>query len=86
MEQFKNTGQISTVCEPVKKKKSPRCLVCRKKVGLLGFTCQCSETSVFCASHRQPEDHDCHFDRKTIQKEILAHKLVKVTNNKIIKI
>ena len=68
------------------KSKTPRCHVCRKKVGLLGFTCLCSDEHQFCSAHRLPEHHDCQFDRKTHEKELLSNKLVKVVNQKVVKI
>ncbi|XP_010277603.1 PREDICTED: zinc finger A20 and AN1 domain-containing stress-associated protein 5-like [Nelumbo nucifera] len=40
-----------------------RCASCRKRVGLLGFTCPCGST--FCSIHRYPEKHQCGFDFKT---------------------
>ncbi|ESQ56217.1 hypothetical protein EUTSA_v10027273mg [Eutrema salsugineum] len=46
-----------------KKKKSCRCNVCKKKVGLLGFQCRCGH--VFCGSHRYPEEHSCPSDYKS---------------------
>lgn len=42
------------------KKKKNRCEVCRKKVGLTGFTCRCER--LFCSLHRYSDKHDCSFD------------------------
>lgn len=36
-----------------------KCAVCQKKVGVLGFSCQCSNDIVFCAAHRLKENHAC---------------------------
>ena len=69
-----------------KKNKSSRCAVCRKKVGLLAFTCACSDTLKFCSEHRLPENHLCTFDHKSKGKNILSGKLVKVDGEKLIKI
>jgi len=69
-----------------KKVKSTRCAVCRRKVGLLAFACECSETLKFCAEHRLPEVHFCEFDHKSKGKEILETKLVKVNGCKLIPI
>ena len=33
------------------------CIICHKKMGLLGFECKCH--NVFCSKHRLPEDHVC---------------------------
>lgn len=35
-----------------------RCFLCRKKVGLLGYSCKGCDCS-YCNSHRLPEDHKC---------------------------
>lgn len=69
-----------------KKKKSNRCQICRKKVGLMGFTCVCSDTALFCTEHRLPENHTCQYDHSSQGKFLLANKLVKVEGEKIIKI
>jgi len=47
-----------------------RCLTCRKRVGLTGFKCKCG--SMFCGSHRYPEQHGCTFDYKKVGKEAIA--------------
>jgi len=53
-----------------KQKKKNRCYVCKKKVGILGFECRCE--FVFCSSHRYPEEHECDFDVKQLQRDIVA--------------
>jgi AN1-type zinc finger protein 5/6 len=70
----------------IPKKKASRCVICRKKVGLLAFTCECSDVLKFCSSHRHPESHQCTFDHKNKGKNILEGKLVKVSGEKLIKI
>lgn len=51
------------------KKKKNRCEVCRKKVGLTGFTCRCE--GLFCSLHRYSDKHDCSFDYRQLgQQEI----------------
>eukprot|EP00916_Digyalum_oweni_P006173 GHVL01010661.1.p1 GENE.GHVL01010661.1~~GHVL01010661.1.p1 ORF type:complete len:189 (+),score=24.77 GHVL01010661.1:174-740(+) len=47
-----------------------KCWDCKKKVGLLGFTCRCGY--VYCADHRYPEDHCCDFDHKAFGREELS--------------
>ncbi|KAJ0020550.1 hypothetical protein Pint_31910 [Pistacia integerrima] len=47
-----------------------RCLTCRRRVGLTGFKCRCG--SLFCGSHRYPEQHQCTFDFKEMGKEQIA--------------
>ena len=77
---------MSDSYKPEKKTKKNRCAVCKKKVGLLGFTCACSDQLVFCSTHRLPENHECNFDHGGHDKCVLANKLVKVVNDKVIKI
>ena len=45
-----------------KKKKTKRCIVCNKKVGIMPFTCKCSSTNLFCSQHRLPEYHNCTYN------------------------
>lgn len=47
-----------------------RCLTCRKRVGLTGFKCRCG--SMFCGTHRYPEQHDCGFDFRSLGKQQIA--------------
>jgi hypothetical protein len=49
--------------------KSNRCFVCRKKLGLLFFTCKCDENKMYCSNHRL--DHNCNFDYKKMEKDKL---------------
>ncbi|KAI6174730.1 hypothetical protein M3Y97_01022600 [Aphelenchoides bicaudatus] len=46
-------GESST--PQVKEKSSTRCHVCRRKTGLLGFTCRCG--GLFCGEHRYHNEH-----------------------------
>jgi len=46
------------------KKKKNRCLSCKKKVGLTGFTCRCG--GLFCSIHRYSDKHECNFDYKEL--------------------
>jgi|Transcript_23218 hypothetical protein len=50
-----------------KKKKTKRCGCCRRKVGVLGFECECE--GLFCAEHRLPNDHACTFDHRQKNKD-----------------
>ena len=36
--------------------------MCKKKVGLTGFTCRCG--GLFCSIHRYSDKHECKFDYK----------------------
>merc|ERR1712018_658129 len=49
------------------KKKKNRCLSCKKKVGLTGFTRRCG--GLFCSIHRYSDKHDCTFDYKELGAE-----------------
>ena len=40
----------------------PRCMVCRKKLGMMIFTCKCH--NMYCASHQSPHSHECSYDHK----------------------
>lgn len=47
-----------------------RCFSCPKKVGLLGFKCQCGY--VFCEKHRYSDKHECDFDWRARAQEHLS--------------
>ena len=66
--------------------KKNRCTLCKKKVGLLGFECQCGGN--FCTSHRHADQHDCKSLSDIIKKdrEILAKQNIKVVADKLEKI
>lgn len=83
-----SAGSICLEVPVVKKikKKSNRCIICRKKVGLTGFTCACSTNSLFCSEHRLPENHSCLIDHKQKGREVLATRLVKIDGEKMIRI
>ena len=42
------------------KKKKHRCSFCNKKLGLLGFACDCK--GVFCPLHHSAHSHNCNFN------------------------
>lgn len=58
------------VAAPVQSTAANRCITCRRRVGLTGFKCRCG--SVFCGTHRYPEQHACSFDFKEMGKELIA--------------
>jgi hypothetical protein len=60
------SGQDSDGQKDGKKKKN-RCLSCKKKVGLTGFTCRCG--GLFCSLHRYSDKHVCSFDYKELGAE-----------------
>ncbi|AES69221.1 AN1-like zinc finger protein [Medicago truncatula] len=39
-----------------------RCITCRKRVDLTGFSCKCG--NLFCSMHRYSDKHDCPFNYK----------------------
>jgi len=43
--------------ETVKKPKKKRCSYCKKKLGMISFTCQCHGT--FCVQHQSYHSHEC---------------------------
>ncbi|KAL8094863.1 hypothetical protein AgCh_036395 [Apium graveolens] len=61
-----------------------RCSSCRKRVGLMGFTCKCGVT--FCGTHRYPEQHGCTFDFKAVGREAIARDNPLVKADKLDKI
>lgn len=65
-------------------KNKKKCFTCNKKIGLLGFECKCK--NMFCSKHLNPEKHNCNYDFKNEQKERLEKQLVKVINDKVIRI
>uniref|UniRef100_A0A3B0NHJ0 A20-like zinc finger/AN1-like Zinc finger containing protein, putative n=1 Tax=Theileria annulata TaxID=5874 RepID=A0A3B0NHJ0_THEAN len=58
-----------------------RCNICKKMVGLLGFSCRCG--NVFCSLHRQANVHNCQFDYKSYNRIQLERKSVKVVADKL---
>lgn len=58
-----------------------RCWECKKRVGLLGYSCKCGY--VFCANHRYSDKHNCTFDYRGNQQEDLEKKLEKVVDPKV---
>ena len=68
--------------EPQKPKK-PRCshAECRKKIGLMGFTCKCSQT--FCFTHQSPHAHDCSYDHGSDKRKDIEAKNPSVIPTKL---
>ncbi|KAH7441484.1 hypothetical protein KP509_03G040000 [Ceratopteris richardii] len=61
-----------------------RCMVCQKRVGLVGFKCRCGD--LFCATHRYSDRHDCSFDYKAAGRKAIAKENPVVKASKIEKI
>ncbi|GJQ09679.1 hypothetical protein GpartN1_g1470.t1 [Galdieria partita] len=70
--------------ENTEQKPKNRCQWCNKKVGLTGFSCRCG--FVFCSEHRYSDKHNCNFDFKSQNKEILSKANPQVVASKINKI
>ena len=68
------------------KKKKKRCYFegCKKKLGLHGHKCKCTHT--FCSMHRLSFNHNCAYDFKKDEKDVLATKVTAVIADKVIKI
>ncbi|VEL09773.1 unnamed protein product [Protopolystoma xenopodis] len=47
-----------------------RCVRCKKRVGLTGFTCRCD--GLFCSLHRYSDQHDCTFDYRALGRAELS--------------
>ncbi|XP_051120004.1 zinc finger A20 and AN1 domain-containing stress-associated protein 5-like [Andrographis paniculata] len=74
-------SQLKSIDAPVNPN---RCGACRKRVGLVGFTCRCGFT--FCGSHRFPEEHSCRFDYKAAGRAAIARANPVVKGKKLDKI
>lgn len=67
-----------------KKKKKNKCGVCKKKVGLTGFTCRCD--GLFCSIHRYSDKHECSYDYKELGAEEIRKNNPVVVSQKVNKI
>jgi len=54
---------------------------CKKKIGLINFTCNCGLT--FCTLHRLAESHKCTYDFQKEGKQKLEEKNPKIIKDKI---
>lgn len=76
--------QVTACDEDCKPNRPSRCAVCKRKLGLTGFSCRCGGT--FCGLHRYSDKHECSFDYKEYgQREIRKNNPV-VSGEKITKI
>ena len=60
------------------------CIICKKKLGLLGFICKCN--NYYCSLHRHAEKHNCSFDYKKEFKEKFIKNNPVLETKKIIRI
>jgi len=79
-----NTSSAGASPDDDKKPKKNRCLTCRKKVGLTGFSCRCG--GMFCSIHRYSDKHDCTFDYKELAQQQIRKSNPVVVGEKITKI
>jgi len=70
--------------KPTPKKKKNRCGICNKKLGLMPITCRCGGN--FCGAHRYTTEHDCDFDFKSNDREVLSKNNPKIVSEKLNKI
>jgi len=69
---------------PVKKPKKNRCVSCKKKLGLTGFTCRCG--GQFCSIHRYSDKHDCPFDYKAMGEQEISQNNPQIVAQKVSKL
>ncbi|XP_044135265.1 AN1-type zinc finger protein 6 isoform X1 [Bufo gargarizans] len=70
--------------QKAKVKKTNRCHMCHKKVGLTGFDCRCG--NIFCGTHRYSDVHSCSYDYKADAAEKIRKENPVVVREKIQKI
>ena len=56
-------------------------MICNRKIGLTSFQCKCKY--YFCIEHRYSDRHDCTFDYKQFNKELLQNSNPTVISSKI---
>lgn len=67
---FPTLGSTDAHGKGIVKVEPNRCTACKKRVGLTGFKCRCS--NLFCGSHRHPEKHNCPFDYRASGRNAIA--------------
>ena len=82
--QESTTAPLEPTMAKKPKKQRNRCVICRRKIGILGFSCKCSnEKAHFCSTHRYPDAHDCTYDFKSEYQQQLRESLPKVVADKV---
>ncbi|VDO35167.1 unnamed protein product [Haemonchus placei] len=74
-------SSTTSVDAPAPVKKANRCQMCKKRVGLTGFTCRCG--GLYCGEHRYDQAHNCSFDYKTMEREEIRKNNPVVVSDKI---
>jgi len=77
---------VKETVKEIKKKRSKRCNICRKKVKMHSFTCKCGNNVLFCARHRYPDEHSCAYDWKSESRDQLKKNNPKIVFSKLQKI
>ncbi|MES1904754.1 MAG: hypothetical protein MHPSP_000980 [Paramarteilia canceri] len=67
--------------KPPEQADKTRCANCNKKLGLTGIECRCG--LVLCSTHRYSDRHECVFEYKKKQQELLKKSIPKVYQKKI---
>ena len=52
---------------------SPRCEICRKKLGIMEYKCKCEK--LFCITHLHAEEHSCTFNYKQQYQNLLRKQM-----------
>lgn len=78
---------ISNVKKTKKKKskkiKNNRCFGCNKRVGIMGYTCECSAEKRFCHDCLTPDVHNCTVDHAAKHKAKLTKENQRVVADKL---
>ncbi|EGT38828.1 hypothetical protein CAEBREN_08259 [Caenorhabditis brenneri] len=72
---------VAVTDAPAPVKKANRCHMCKKRVGLTGFTCRCG--GLYCGDHRYDQAHNCQFDYKTMEREAIRKNNPVVVSDKV---
>ncbi|PHT71111.1 Zinc finger A20 and AN1 domain-containing stress-associated protein 8 [Capsicum annuum] len=65
------SSNLASQISQVKSKEGlKKCTTCRKRVGLMGFSCKCGD--LFCAVHHYSDKHNCPFDYRNAGQKAIA--------------
>jgi hypothetical protein len=76
-------ARFKSFVKPILQVDTSTCWKCSRRVGTNGIECRCRYT--FCGEHRYFDTHDCPFDVKKKQRQILAKQIIKVQDDKFTK-
>ena len=85
---IENPSKLKKKQKKNRKRKQKRCASenCRIKLSSIDLLRACKCKLIFCSSHRNPYDHDCNFDYKHHNQQILQGNNPTVKSTKITKI